>query len=79
MNVTKVMLKAVVLTALMDCLLKSDSKPTQEMIEAVHGLNNELDAYAAELDAPIDSVWQTLLAAVDTIPEDPFAPMVEPV
>lgn len=67
MSATKVMLKAVVLTSLMLCLEESRQAPTQEMIDAVKALDGELDAYAEELDRPIDEVWQDLLAAVDSI------------
>jgi hypothetical protein len=71
MNTTKTLLKAIVLTALMQSLKEQGIEPTPEMTDAVHGFNDDIEALeadgVAELDKPITEVWEPLLAALDTI------------
>lgn len=72
MNVNKIMLKSVVLTALMQSLQSQGKDFTESQRTAVLAFNDELVALEASgnavLDQPIDEVFETLLAAVDTLP-----------
>lgn len=73
MNTTKVMLKAIVLTQLMEAIAESGEVPTKTMLLAVVDLNASLDALKASgdltMDQPITKVWEQLLAAVETLGE----------
>lgn len=71
MNATKTMLKAIVLTQLMQSVQDQGRAPTQQEVEDVEGFNAELNA--AELgglmDQNIDQVYKGLLEAIDSLPE----------
>lgn len=72
MNATKTMLKAVILTQLMQSVETQGRKPKAEEIAAVEAVNAEL-ASAGEaliIGQTIDEAFLTLLAAVDSIPEE---------
>jgi len=70
MNTTKVMIKGVILTALMEALIETDQKPTQAHIDAVLKFNRELDQFpASTLDRSVIEVFEGLLEAVDMIPD----------
>lgn len=72
MNATKVMLKAVVLTALMQAVQQQRREPTREERIVVDSFNEELmvlEATGAVLDRPLDEVYLDLLAAIDTLEE----------
>jgi hypothetical protein len=68
MNATKIMLKAIVLTALMKTVEQKRREPTQAEINAVTDFNQEIDAAAAGglLDRDVDEVFEELLAAIET-------------
>jgi hypothetical protein len=68
MNSTKVMLKGIILTQLMQSLQSQGLGPTQEMCSAFEAFNEELEAVGTEtLDQPIENVWQHLLNAVECL------------
>jgi hypothetical protein len=71
MNVTKIMLKAIVLTALMKSVEQQQRAPTQAEIEAVEAFNEEIEAAAVGglLDKDVDEVFEELLAAIETLEE----------
>lgn len=70
MNTTKVMIKGVILTALMEALIESDRQPTEAHIAAVLKFNNELDQFpASTLDRSVIDVFEELIEAVELIPD----------
>jgi hypothetical protein len=74
MNATKVMLKAIVLTALMQTVQSKGRAPTDEERRVVDGFNEELLAYEETqeaLDKDVDEVYLDLLEAIDCIVELP--------
>lgn len=75
MTTNQLMLKAIVLTQLMQAVQEQGRAPTAQEVEAVQGFNNELEKLPtiaqAELDRGIDTVYLDLLAAIDTILELP--------
>lgn len=71
MNTTKVMLKGLVLTALMQAIQAEGRKPNEAEINAVNDFNQELDTAldGGLLDRPITEVFPELLAALETLEE----------
>jgi hypothetical protein len=73
MNVNKTLLKAVVMTALMESLQSQGKQPTEAHRAVVLEFNDELAALEAAgiaaLDQPIDDVFESLLATLDTLEE----------
>jgi hypothetical protein len=71
MNATKTMLKAIVLTQLMQSVQDQGRAPTEDEIVAVEGFNIALQAAETGglLDRNIDEVYTDLLAAIESIPE----------
>ncbi len=70
MNTTKVMIKGVILTALMEALIESGQQPTREQLLAVVKFNEELDQFpASTLDRSVIEVFEELIEAVDLIPD----------
>lgn len=72
MNVNKIQLKALVLNALMLSLVQQNKQATVAQTTAVLGFNDELEAAGAfadpEMNVTIDDRWESLLAAIDTLP-----------
>ncbi|SAK95705.1 hypothetical protein AWB76_07180 [Caballeronia temeraria] len=75
MNINKLMLKAIVLTALMRAIQQDRREPTALETEAFEQFNKDLDALTPEqtdeIDRDIDAVFPDLLAAIDCIVELP--------
>jgi hypothetical protein len=75
MTPNQLMLKATVLTALMQTVQAKGRAPTAQEREAVEQFNNFLEQLPehaqAELDLDIDAVFPDLLAAIDCIVELP--------
>ncbi|MGC3025874.1 hypothetical protein ACPUER_12090 [Burkholderia sp. DN3021] len=68
MKNTKLMLKAIVLTQLMQSVHEQRRDATQAEAETVHAFNAELDAAGPELaDLRIDEAFPDLLAAIDRL------------
>lgn len=72
MNATKVMLKAIVLTQLMQSVQSQGRAPTQQEIQDVEGFNSELNSaeVCGLLDRNIDAVYKEMLEVIDGIPEE---------
>lgn len=73
MDTNKIMLKAIVLTALMQSLAEQGKHPNSEQAAVIEAFNEELDAAEAAspaaMDRPIDEVYLDLMDAVDTLEE----------
>jgi hypothetical protein len=69
MNTTKIMLKAIVLTALMKTVEEKRRAPTEAEVAAVTAFNEEITDAAAGglLDKDIDDVLPELLAAIESL------------
>ncbi len=70
-KVSKVMLKGVVLTALMEFLIDQGKEPSPEQIDAAMQFNAELEelggAGVAALDKTVEEAFDDLMTAIDTI------------
>ncbi|MDN8037430.1 hypothetical protein [Burkholderia vietnamiensis] len=70
MKNTKLMLKAIVLTQLMQSVATQRRVPTEAEAAAVNAFNVELDAADPGLADPrIDDAYPALLAAIDSLEE----------
>jgi hypothetical protein len=66
------MLKALVVTATINALREDGLDLTKELLDAAVAVNGEIDAVGeAALNVPLVDVFQTLLAAVDTLQTTP--------
>lgn len=73
MNIVKTQLKSLVLSALMQSVVQQGIEFTAAQRTAILGFNEEMDAAEAygdpRIDKTIDDIYESLLDAIDTLPE----------